>query len=142
MLKEIQQMVNAGFRTEHGHEIFDVSTEKERYPEIFNEKGEKDWDKYDEIVVNNHPIRVYFDKDMISFKMMSRPVSEGGSGVQWNEAIEVFVEILRFLNNKFPCRENEQAIAKFEEGLMWNRARTRRRQEAGIEGYDKEEPGA
>jgi len=45
-------------------------------------------------------------------------------------------------NGKFACRENALAITKLEEALHWLNSRTRRRDEAGIEGTHVEEnPG-
>lgn len=142
MLKAIKNLINEGFRTEHGHVIFDVATIKERHPACINEDGSLNWAMYDEIILKNYPIRVHLDKDVISFKIMSKPVSEGGSGVQWSEIDEVTLGILKMLNKRFPCPENNDAIIAKEQALAWNRKRTKRRKIQGTEGKYEETPNA
>lgn len=47
------------------------------------------------------------------------------------------LEMLRYLNNKFPCRENSLTITKLEEALMWNDQGTKNRQARGVEGKNE-----
>ena len=82
---------------------------------------------------------IYFDHeaDMISFKMMTKPASEGGKGCQFTDLIEVALHQLKYLNGKFPCRENDFTIIKLEEALMWQRERTINRIKREVEGKNE-----
>jgi hypothetical protein len=62
-------------------------------------------------------------------------VPEAGRNGTTNECVlAAVVHRLKFLNGKFPCRENALAITKLEEALMWLEARTKNRIERGVEG--------
>lgn len=62
-------------------------------------------------------------------------VPEVGHNGTTNEAlIAAVIHRLKFLNGKFPCRENALAITKIEEAKMWLEERTRNRIERGVEG--------
>lgn len=95
-----------------------------------------DWEAFD-IMREDYPICVDHQADMISFKMMTKPASEGGKGCQLTDLIEVALHQLKYLNGKFPCRENAITITKLEEALMWQRERTRNRVERGVEGKNE-----
>lgn len=59
-------------------------------------------------------------------------VPEVGHNGTTNEAVlAVVIHRLKFLNGKFPCRENALAITKLEEAKMWLDERTRNRVERG-----------
>lgn len=60
-------------------------------------------------------------------------VSEGTTN---EELLQVLINRTRFLNDKFPCRENSIAIQKMEETLMWFNERTAKRIEQGVETLD------
>jgi hypothetical protein len=69
------------------------------------------------------------------------PVSEGSTELETvsdgttNEAlIEVLVDRLNYLQEKFPCRENAIVITKLEESLMWLNKRTADRVKRNVEG--------
>ncbi len=65
------------------------------------------------------------------------PVKEVGVNGVTNEALlAIVLHRLRVLNEKFPCRENSQAITNIEQGQMWLEQRTRNRQKRGVEGYN------
>jgi len=98
--------------------------------------GEVDWKKFDEMR-EERPICFDHSTDMISFKVMTKPASEGGKGCQLTDLIEVALHQLKYFNKKFPCRENAISITKFEEGLMWQKKRTEDRIQRGVEGTDK-----
>lgn len=55
-------------------------------------------------------------------------------GTTNEEVIEMLINRLTFLNNKFPCRENALAITKLEESLFWLEKRTKNREKRGVEG--------
>ncbi len=62
-------------------------------------------------------------------------VPEAGHNGLTNELLlAVLVHRIKFLNGKFPCRENSLAITKLEEAKMWLEERTRNRIERGVEG--------
>lgn len=77
------------------------------------------------------------ENDLLSFKVMTKPASEGGEGCQWTALVATGLEILKNLNKKFPCRENALTITKLEEALMWQEKRTKDRVKRGVEGADK-----
>jgi hypothetical protein len=97
--------------------------------------GEVDWDAFD-ILRESSPIFIDHDVDMISFKMLTKPASEGGNLdlCQLTTLIEAANIQLKYLNDKFPCRENAMTITKLEEALMWQEARTKDRLARSVEG--------
>jgi hypothetical protein len=48
--------------------------------------------------------------------------------------IEVLIDRLTFLNDKFPCRENSIAVTHLETALLWLKERTAKRVQRGVEG--------
>lgn len=71
----------------------------------------------------------------ISFQM--GPVPENGVNGVTNEALlAILIHRTKFLNDKFPCRENALAITKMEEALTWFEKRTADRMERNVEGKE------
>lgn len=73
--------------------------------------------------------------------IQKEPVSEGSTelktiidGTTNEELLEVLINRMQYLQGKFPCRENEIAITKLEESLMWLNKRTSDRQKRNVEG--------
>ena len=64
------------------------------------------------------------------------PVKEVGvNGIHNEDLIAIVIERLKyFQNTDFKCRENEKAIEKLEECLMWLRKRTLNRQQRNVDG--------
>lgn len=85
----------------------------------------------------DYPICVDHEKDMISFKMMTEPASKGGSGCQFTTLIETAKIMLEYLNNKFPCEDNQATIIHLRQALMWQKKRTEDRIKRGVEGKDE-----
>ncbi len=100
--------------------------------------GNVDWEEFDEMR-DEYPICIDHEKDMISFKLLTKPASEGGDlrNAQFTDLIAIGLEILKYLNAKYPCRENSISITKFEEGLMWQKKRTEDREARGVEGKNE-----
>ncbi len=84
-------------------------------------------------------IVVNHNMDKISFNMLTKPASEGGdlNRCQWSDLVAIGLEQLKYLNAKFPCRENSLTITKLEEALMWNDKRTQDRTKRGVEGKNE-----
>ncbi|QDP68116.1 MAG: hypothetical protein Unbinned5081contig1003_48 [Prokaryotic dsDNA virus sp.] len=109
---------------------------REKYPEKFNESGAMDYKWFEKDIRPNFNIFVRHDVDSISFNMLTKPASEGGDlrRCQFVDLIKIGLEMLRYLNNKFPCRENALTITKLEEALMWQEKRTENRIARNVEG--------
>ena len=99
------------------------------------DSGTVDWALFDEMREQN-PICIDHEKEMISFAMLTKPASEGGNlnRCQWADLVGTGLEILKYLNSKFPCRENAIVITKLQEALFWNDQRTLDRENRGVEG--------
>ena len=109
---------------------------REKHPEKFNESGAMDYKWFENDIRPNFNIFVRHDVDSIAFNMLTKPASEGGdlSRCQWVDLVSVGLEMLKYYNAKFPCRENAITITKIEEALMWQDKRTKDRQARGVEG--------
>lgn len=112
---------------------------REKYPEKFNESGAMDYRWFEKDIRPNFNIFLRHDVDSISFNMLTKPQSEGGdlSKCQFTDLIATALVMLRYLNNKFPCRENSITITKLEEAVMWQEERTRDREARGVEGTNQ-----
>lgn len=55
-------------------------------------------------------------------------------GTTNEDILEVLIDRMKYLNDKFPCRENSIVITKLEESLMWLNKRTHDRKNRGVEG--------
>lgn len=55
-------------------------------------------------------------------------------GTTNEEVLAVLIDRLKYLQAKFPCRENALAITKIQEALFWLNERTRDRQARVVEG--------
>jgi len=76
------------------------------------------------------------DKDnAITFKIQKGPIKESGkNGCQVDTVIEAANLMLKRLNHKYSCRENDIAIEKLDEAIMWLKKRTEDREARGVEG--------
>jgi len=61
----------------------------------------------------------------------------GRNGIQNEEVLAVLIDRLKYLQDKFPCRENAIVITKLEEALMWLERRTEMRKLQGVEGKNE-----
>ena len=112
---------------------------REKFPEKFNESGAMDYKWFEKDIRPNFNIFVRHDVDSLSFNMLTKPASEGGdlNRCQWSDLVSVGLEQLKYLNAKFPCAENDMAIALIEDGLEWNERRTKNRIARNVEGKDQ-----
>jgi hypothetical protein len=79
------------------------------------------------------------DKDnAITFKIQNGPIKEVGvNGCQVDTLIQTALLMIQGLNDKFPCEENQRAIANLGVALTWLNKRTADREKRGVEGYNK-----
>lgn len=109
---------------------------REKHPEKFNESGAMDYKWFESDIRPNFNIFLRHDVDSLSFNMLTKPASEGGdlNRCQLTDLIAGALEMLKYFNNKFPCKENAMTITKLEEALQWQHARTQNRITRGVEG--------
>lgn len=69
------------------------------------------------------------------------PIEEGSSelktvndGTTNEELLEILIDRMNFLQNKFPCRENAVATTHLDTALLWMQKRTNDRIKRGVEG--------
>jgi hypothetical protein len=55
-------------------------------------------------------------------------------GTTNEELLDVLIDRMKYLQSKFPCKENACCITHLEEGLMWLEKRTKDRVKRGVEG--------
>ena len=72
----------------------------------------------------------------VHINFQNGPIGEAGVNGISNEALLAIVEdrLLGFQSAVYACRENEIALTKLQECLMWLHARTRDRLVRGVEG--------
>lgn len=110
-----------------GHEVFELS-ENDETGDCYESQKE---------FLLKFPILVDHEDDIIAFKMMTKPASEGGRGCQFTTLIETALIMLKHLDEKFPCEENRQTINNLALAIEWQHHRTTNRESRGVEGFDK-----
>lgn len=84
-------------------------------------------------------INIDDDQNIISFKIQNGPIKENGkNGCQVTDMIAVVKHIISQLNEKSPCKENQETITKLSEALYWQEERTRNREARNTEGTSNE----
>lgn len=88
-------------------------------------------------VICTDPAHVYLLTGNQPLKFIKR---KGGEliheGTTNEELLTVLIDRTKNLNAQFPCRENEFAIQKMEEALLWFNERTNKRIKQGVETKD------
>ncbi len=83
-------------------------------------------------------IEINTTSNSITFHIQNGPIKEKGvNGCQVDTILTTVKVIVEGLNKNFPCIENEKALEKMTEALMWMEERKRDRVRRGVEGYDK-----
>lgn len=120
----------------NGKKVCDLNAVKNL--ESLKTDGVFDWDKFDEFR-KDFPISIDHENDMISFKMLTKPASEGGNLelCQLTELITAGKLMLVYLNDKFPCGENEMTIHYLNRALEAQEERTANRIKRGVEGKNE-----
>lgn len=58
-------------------------------------------------------------------------------GTTNEELLEILIDRITYLNNKFPCRENSIVITHLQDAQNWLERRTRDRQKRNVEGTNQ-----
>lgn len=112
---------------------------REKFPDKFNESGSMDYKWFEKDIRPNYFVYVRHDVNSISFTLQSAPIGEVGvNGCQVDTLIHTALLMLKGLNAKVGCVENDNAINKLEMALHWLGERTKDRQQRGVEGTSKE----
>ena len=82
-----------------------------------------DWEAFDKMR-EEHPICIDHEAEMISFKVMTKPASEGGKGCQLTDLVEVALHMLNKLNVNHGCTENYHTAIALQDALKWQKTRT------------------
>ena len=83
-----------------------------------------------------HHYRLASEEFCFELRFQNGPIKEAGVNGLSNEAILAVVEhrLLGFQSSEFACRENQEALNKLQEAMMWLHKRTRERVTRGVEG--------
>lgn len=73
----------------------------------------------------------FIQKEAIMGSFDLKTVSNGTTN---EELLEILINRMNYLQDKFPCRENALVITKLEESLMWLNKRTQDRIKRNVEG--------
>lgn len=81
-------------------------------------------------------IRTKDNEELCNIQFQNGPIKEAGvNGVMDEDLIAMVIRRLEgFQGNKFACKENEKALEKLQESLMWLRKRTMDREARNVEG--------
>lgn len=85
--------------------------------------------------VRGHAYTIIHGDTKTEFSFQLGAVGDVGVNGPTNEALlSILIHRTRWLNNLFPCDQNEAAIQHMQEALMWFEERTRDRVRRGTEG--------
>jgi len=94
--------------------------------ELALEDWAKDWDEY---------LHVDLVLNTIAFKLQRGPIKEVGvNGCQVVTILEAAYEIIKGLNKKYPCPQNEDTLHFLGAAIKCQHARTANREARGVEG--------
>ncbi len=92
-------------------------------------------------IQDNNDLFLKVEGQQVTFSIQSGPTGENGRGRNGLDATEIIrfaIGLYRSFNNSNSCRENSCTITKLEEALHWQEARTRDRNNRGVEGTSLE----
>lgn len=128
-----------GVKVIDGFKVVVMDDLKKTNPEMFNNNtGQMDYKLFEEKIRPNNFIYVRHDVNSISFTLQNGPVKENGvNGCQVDTLIEVAKIMIKELNKKFPCWENEDALDGLETAAIALKNRKHNRELRGVEGFSK-----
>lgn len=76
--------------------------------------------------------------NLVNFKIQNGPIKENGvNGCQVDTMILTAALIVKGLNEKFPCVENDAALSHLEQAALALKERKINREKRGVEGTDQ-----
>jgi len=82
----------------------------------------------------NPMVIVDHEKDTITFKMMTKPASKGGKGVQHYDLVKVAKLMVQYLDKDYPCGENTDTLLALNKAIASQEKRTADRIRRKVEG--------
>ena len=91
-----------------------------------------------DVIETDNYIGINHDQGSIWFQIQNGPVKENGvNGCQVLTMIQASLIIIRNLNKRFPCMENDITIENLESAIAWQENRTLNREKRNVEGKDE-----
>ncbi len=101
-------------------------------------KGVTQLDGFDVVDTGNKFVYVRHDVNSISFTLQNGPIKEVGvNGCQVDTMLAAVIKIVWGLNQKFPCKENAEALAYLDSAFNKLKERKANREARGVEGFNK-----
>lgn len=108
---------------------------REAYPEMFNEWGAMDYQKFDEDIRPNYPIQIRHDKNSIAFTLQNGPTRVvGHNGCDILHVILFAMTYIEHLNETHPCEQNKKCIGFLSGAIGALNQRTEDREKRQVEG--------
>ena len=111
--------------------ILQIGTRKYTQVNVLDEKGQGNANhEYEVVLAENH------NQVVCEVRFQNGPIKEAGvNGVMNEDLIAIVIDRMRgFQSGDYACRDNDLALTKLEEALMWLRHRTELREARGAEG--------
>ena len=110
--------------------ILQIGTRKHTQVNVLDERGQGN--------ANHHYViqAVKSGNVLGDVRFQDGPIKEAGvNGVMNEDLIAIVIDRMRgFQSGEYACRDNDLALTKLEEALMWLRHRTDEREARGVEG--------
>ena len=122
-----------------GFNVVVMDTLREKHPEMFRPDGSMHYHLFEKDIRPTNFIYVRNDVNSISFTIQNGPIKEKGvNGCQVDTMIAAARVIISGLNEKFPCKQNQDALVGLDTALKALQDRKAERENRGVEGLNKE----
>ena len=118
--------------------VLEIGTRKYTQVEALDEKGQGNANHAYRVVGTAHTPAAA-DRVFCVIDFQNGPTKEAGvNGVMNEDLIAIVIDRMHgFQSGDYACRDNELALTKLEEALMWLRNRTNEREARGVEGTNQ-----
>jgi len=118
-----------------GFRVIHMDTLRESYPHKFEPSGAMDYRWFETQIRPYNFVYVRHDKNSLSFTLQKGPVhTHGVNGCQVDTIIATVSEIVRGLNVRLPCKENDDCLRHLSLALVSLKKRKIDRENRKVEG--------
>ncbi len=116
--------------------VLGIGTRKYTQVNVMDEKGQGNANHVYDVMESQLHEDGTSRKTFCTVSFQNGPIKEAGvNGVMNEDLIAIVIDRMRgFQSGDYACRDNEIALTKLEEALMWLRNRTNDREARGVEG--------